>query len=91
MLKRVMFVLLIFGLGSLLSRNAASLQETSPMPSLVQVIEYYDTHLDHYFLSVDPAEINALDTGRIPGWTRTGEQFTAYSAAPASAREGRSA
>jgi hypothetical protein len=84
MLKRVMYVLLIFGLGGLISR-AASLQETSPMPSLVQVIEYYDARLDHYFLSVDPAEINALDTGRIPGFTRTGEQFMAYSAAPATA------
>jgi hypothetical protein len=33
-----------------------------------------------YFLAVDRDEIAALDSGRIPGWARTGEGFFAYAA-----------
>lgn len=43
----------------------------------VQVLEFRRGEGD-YFLSVDPDEIAALDEGRIPGWSRTGEAFLAY-------------
>jgi hypothetical protein len=44
----------------------------------VNVIEYYNADLDHYFISGSSADINALDTGAIKGWTRTGQTFRAY-------------
>ena len=42
------------------------------------VVEYYNASLDHYFMTPLPAEIGALDAGRIEGWTRTGLVFDAY-------------
>ncbi len=42
------------------------------------VIEYYNQMLDHYFISASQPDIDALDSGRIPGWKRTGELFTAW-------------
>ena len=48
----------------------------------VQVLEFRNGESD-YFLAVDPEEIAALDSGRIPGWSRTGEAFLAYAAASA--------
>ena len=49
-----------------------------PPVGLVDVIEFYHAGFDHYFMSADPVEINALDTGYFTGWTRTGQQFQAY-------------
>ncbi len=42
------------------------------------VIEFYNAALDHYFVSAEPLEISALDTGKLPGWRRTGQSFNAY-------------
>lgn len=42
---------------------------------LVAVVEYYHRGLDHYFITADPAEIDILDRGRLPGWARTGGGF----------------
>jgi len=44
----------------------------------VSVIEFYDSTLDHYFITADPIEVVALDSGEVPGWSRTGFQFAAY-------------
>ena len=49
-----------------------------PPVGLVDVIEFYHAGFDHYFMSADPPEINALDTGYFTGWARTGQQFQAY-------------
>ena len=49
--------------------NASSHAET--------VVEYYNATLDHYFITPLATEIDALDSGRIPGWTRTGLSFAA--------------
>ena len=49
-----------------------------PPVGLVDVIEFYHAAFNHYFMSADPAEINALDTGYFTGWARTGYQFKAY-------------
>lgn len=43
----------------------------------VEVIEYYHAGLDHYFITADATEIQKLDAGSIPGWTRTGHSFQA--------------
>jgi hypothetical protein len=49
-----------------------------PPIGLVEVIEFYHAGFGHYFMSADPPEINALDTGYYSGWSRTGESFKAY-------------
>ena len=45
---------------------------------LSPVIEYYNSKLDHYFITQDPVEIAALDAGVFSGWVRTGQSFLAY-------------
>jgi hypothetical protein len=42
------------------------------------VVEYYWPQKDHYFVSQNAAEIAALDSGAIKGWTRTGQGFRAW-------------
>ena len=43
------------------------------------VVEYYNLHLDHYFLTMDPSEMAGIEAGRAgPGWVRTGHGFEAY-------------
>jgi hypothetical protein len=49
----------------------------------VTAIEYHHAAFDHYFIAIDPAEINALDTGFFAGWTRTGYAFDVYASAAA--------
>ncbi len=56
---------------------------TSPLfvygdDGLSPVIEYYDSNLDHYFMTQSPVEIAALDSGLFAGWVRTGQSFLAY-------------
>lgn len=43
------------------------------------VVEYYHSGMNHYFMSGFPEEVAALDAGKIPGWSRTGQTFIAYS------------
>jgi hypothetical protein len=51
-------------------------------PSTVDVIEYYNKALDHYFITWTPSEIAKLDAGDTPTrWTRTGLAFKAYTTA----------
>jgi hypothetical protein len=48
---------------------------------LVDVVEYYNQALDHYFITWVPAEQANLDAGNTPTrWTRTGFSFKAYNA-----------
>ena len=50
----------------------------------VDVIEYYNASLDHYFITWIAAEIANLDAGNTPTrWTRTGKSFKAYTSAQA--------
>ncbi len=45
----------------------------------VNVIEYKNASLDHYFITAAPAEIDALDRGAHGGaWKRTGVSFIAW-------------
>lgn len=48
-------------------------------PSLLDVVEFYNAELDHYFVSWVAAETAILDAGiQIKGWKRTGQRFAAY-------------
>ena len=50
--------------------------------NVVDVIEFYNSALDHYFISWTPSEIASLDAGNTPTrWTRTGYSFKAFAAA----------
>lgn len=49
-----------------------------PAPAPVAVVEYYHAGLDHYFISASAADIAALDSGTLKGWSRTGLGFRAY-------------
>jgi hypothetical protein len=43
------------------------------------VVEFYNPSLDHYFITAEAAEVEALDAGVIvPGWQRTGRAFKAW-------------
>jgi len=40
------------------------------------IVEFYNTTLNHYFITADPAEAGAIDAGAAgPGWSRTGEAW----------------
>lgn len=52
----------------------------------VDVVEYYNAVLDHYFITSNAAEIADLDAGRTPTrWTRTGVAFKTYASGEAAA------
>jgi hypothetical protein len=45
-------------------------------------IEYYNTTLNHYFMTANTAEINYVDAGSAgPGWTKTGRSFKVFASA----------
>ena len=46
--------------------------------SPITVVEFYNDSLDHYFMSPLAPDIDALDSGRIAGWSRTGYAFEAF-------------
>lgn len=53
-----------------------------PIPETVDVIEYYNASLDHYFVTWLIDEIAILDAGvAIRGWKRTGRSFKAHTTA----------
>jgi hypothetical protein len=49
-------------------------------PSTVQVVEFYNATLDHYFVTANPDEMAKLDNGTFKGWARTGLAFNAFAA-----------
>ncbi|TMG87314.1 MAG: hypothetical protein E6H78_01630 [Betaproteobacteria bacterium] len=60
--------------------QSVTFQVGSSEPPRAEIAEYYAASLDHYFMSGFAAEEAALDAGTpIPGWTRTGRSFPAYS------------
>jgi hypothetical protein len=59
----------------------------SALPPTMEVVEYYNASLDHYFITWIAAEMDNLDAGKTPTrWTRTGKSFRV----PASAVSGTS-
>ncbi len=50
-----------------------------PTPTPGTVVEFYNTVLDHYFMTISAAEQTAIDNGSAgPGWSRTGVTFSAW-------------
>jgi hypothetical protein len=47
-------------------------------PNTTYAIEYYHAALDHYFITMLPSEIAALDGGRFVGWARTGQAIKVH-------------
>jgi hypothetical protein len=48
-----------------------------------QVVEFWNSILDHYFVAAGPGEIDGIDRGAAgPGWTRTGQSFKAWLTLP---------
>ena len=64
-------------LRRILVATIAWLAATTAWAVPVTVVEFYNASLDHYFISSLAADIDALDSGRIPGWMRTGYTFVA--------------
>ena len=46
--------------------------------TLVAAVEFYNATLDHYFITDLAADLVALDSGAIPGWSRTGASFAVW-------------
>lgn len=47
------------------------------------VVEFYNSGLDHYFITANPNEAAAIDSGSAgPGWARTGYKFAAGGSTP---------
>ena len=61
--------------GSLLLGGSPS----AAAENTVVVVEYHNLSRDHYFMTALPGEIALLDSGQMPGWHRTGEEFRALS------------
>jgi BNR repeat-like domain len=69
------FRLAIVGLAILASGSHTDATAAfAPVPGDA-VIEFYHAGFDHYFLTAEPAEIDALDSGSTKGWSRTGRGF----------------
>jgi hypothetical protein len=48
----------------------------STTPAVPLVVEFYNTILDHYFITANPNEATGIDNGSAgPGWMRTGSTF----------------
>jgi uncharacterized delta-60 repeat protein len=59
--------------GTLDTSFVGTSQVAREFPSVAIVVEYYNTSLDHYFMTWVPDEIDKLDEGGvIKGWARTG-------------------
>ena len=53
---------------------------------LRSAVEFFRDNANHYFMTAEPVEIDALDSGHFPGWRRTGQTLGVYTpAAPLSA------
>lgn len=50
-----------------------------PAPTTMPAWEFYNTQLNHYFITAGAGEAQTLDSGGAgPGWTRTGLSFDVY-------------
>src|SRR6516225_1604296 len=53
--------------------------ELLPLPlGVVRAIEYYNPSYGFFFITATAQEISDLDSGKTPGWQRTGESFNVY-------------
>jgi len=61
-----------------IAAGSVTLTSVAPPTVLVQVDEFYNAALHHYFITASDAEKADLDSGVHAGWIRTGESFTGY-------------
>lgn len=62
--------------SALLCAGGVAAQSVEPR---ITTVEFYNTTLNHYFMTADPNEQAAVDKGGAgPGWVRTGLSFSAY-------------
>ena len=66
-------------LASLAILEISGIATTEPPPRTVDIVEFYNASLDHYFITANPLELVDLDTGVHPGWARTGFLFHGFS------------
>jgi len=67
--------------GGALRDNAATNfgGATASLPPVpVAAVEYYHAGLDHYFISDLAPDLDALDSGRLAGWARTGKTIKVW-------------
>ena len=57
--------------------NFASASATIPTRPIAAV-EFYNAALDHYFVSALAPDIDALESGRLAGWTATAKSFRVF-------------
>lgn len=57
--------------------NATGVVSSMPVTN----VEFFNATLNHYFISSLAPDIDALDSGRISGWARTGRSFPVFPAA----------
>ena len=70
---------LLFGEASISIVGSGGCFGVPAAASSMVVTEYYNSRLDHYFLSSSSEENASIDQGLAgPGWARTGEQWTTY-------------
>ena len=56
--------------------DGGSVYQFSNTRALAVVTEFYNTPLDNYFITSDPIEVAAIESGGAgPGWARTGNSF----------------
>ena len=82
--RRIRAILAALLAASSLMPGAGGASTFPPLPPNTAV-EFYHAAFDHYFITNNPAEIDALDSGRTTGWTRTGRGFQVFAAAGESA------
>ncbi|MFO1305446.1 MAG: hypothetical protein U1F54_17100 [Burkholderiales bacterium] len=64
---------------------SGTIPELAPVaPGIATAIEYYNASYGFYFVTSLPLEISDLDSGKTPGWQRTGQSFNVYTSQPAS-------
>ncbi|MEO8136151.1 MAG: choice-of-anchor D domain-containing protein, partial [Betaproteobacteria bacterium] len=57
---------------------------TGVPPAGLELVEYYNSDLNHYFITADPAERQSIETGGAgPGWIRKGTLGRVWTAQPA--------
>jgi hypothetical protein len=67
-------------LASLAMATVSGVGIAAPPPApTVDVVEFFNAALEHYFLTAVADEAAAIDAGKVgPGWARTGHAFRAY-------------
>jgi len=77
MLTKRMLTVALFAASTVLT-GAFSQQASA---DVVRAVEYYHSGIDHLFVTANPLEIDALDSGTVGGWLRTGQRFRVDDAA----------